>query len=64
MKIVLADRIHELANKHGSLRAVASALGVDVGYLSRLYRGEKNNPGEALLRKLKLRRVVTYEPTP
>lgn len=64
--MTLADRIHELSNKHGSLRAMAKVLGVDAGYLSRLYHGQKNNPGTALLRKLKLRRIVTvtYESKP
>jgi hypothetical protein len=38
-------------------------LQVDQGYLYCLLRGGKDNPGDTLLRKLKLRRVVTYERT-
>jgi transcriptional regulator with XRE-family HTH domain len=59
--MTLADRIAELVEQHGSLRAVARVLGVDPGYLSRLQSGEKVDPGLLLLRHMKLRRVVTYE---
>lgn len=57
---VLQQRIRELAERHGSIRAAARVLEVDHAYLYRLSTGEKDDPGEALLRKLKLRRVVTY----
>lgn len=60
---LLQQRISELASQHGSLRAAARVLQVDAGYLSRLQSGEKNDPGEELLRKLRLRRVVTFEAT-
>ncbi len=56
---VLQARIDELAAKHGGLRAAARVLSVDAAYLSRLRNGTKNNPSPVLLRKLKLRRVVT-----
>lgn len=62
---MLQERIMALVHQHGGLRPAARALGVDHVYLWRLMRGEKNNPSEALLRKLKLRRIVTvkYEST-
>jgi len=59
----LSDFIqYVLVPQHGSLRAVARVLDVDPGYLSRLKSGDKGDPGEALLRRMKLRRVVWYEP--
>ena len=57
---LLRQRIDELAAKHGSLRAAARVLQVDHAYLSRLRSGEKDDPGESVLRKLGLLRVVTY----
>lgn len=56
----LRGRIQELAKRHGTLRAVARVLEIDAGYLSRLQDGLKTEPSEAVLRKLGLRRVVTY----
>lgn len=56
----LRNAINALAGKHGSLRAAARVLRVDAGYLSRLRNGSKTEPSAALLRKLGLRRVVTY----
>jgi transcriptional regulator with XRE-family HTH domain len=60
--VTLAERIEQLVGQHGSLRAVARVTEIDVGYLSRLREGEKFNPEKATLRRLGLRRVVTYEP--
>jgi len=60
---VLQERIAELAEQHGSLRAAARVLECDAGYLSRLQSGEKDNPEDWLLRRMGLRRVVTYERT-
>ena len=57
---VLQDRIAELIEQHGSLRAAASVLECDPGYLSRLQSGEKDDPGDQLVRRMKLRRVVSY----
>ena len=42
--MTLQDRIDELVQQHGSLRAVARVTEIDVGYLSRLRTGEKVNP--------------------
>ena len=55
------DRIEELVQQHGSLRAVARVTEIDVGYLSRLRSGEKVNPEKDKLHRLDLRRVVSYE---
>ena len=57
----LAYRIGQLVQQHGSLRAVARVTEIDVGYLSRLRAGEKVNPEKDKLRRLGLRRVVSYE---
>jgi hypothetical protein len=57
----LAERIDELVKQHGSLRAVSRVLEVDVAYLHRLKVGDKTEPGDTLLRRMKLRRVVSYE---
>ena len=59
--MTLPDRIDELVQQHGSLRAVARVTEIDVGYLSRLHSGEKENPEKEKLRRLGLRRVVSYE---
>lgn len=57
----LQTRIAELIEQHGSLRAAARVLMTDAGHLSRLGSGEKDNPGDTLLRRMGLRRVVTFE---
>jgi hypothetical protein len=59
--VTLQDRIDELVAQHGSLRAVARVTEIDAGYLSRLRTGEKVNPEKDKLRRLGLRRVVTFE---
>lgn len=59
--MTLQDRIDELVAQHGSLRAVARVTEIDVGYLSRLRTGYKANPEKDKLRRLGLRRVVTFE---
>ena len=59
--MTLSERIDELADKHGGLRAVARVLEIDQAYLWRLRCGKKTEPSEAVLRKLGLRRIVRYE---
>lgn len=59
--MTLQDRINELVAQHGSLRAVARVTEIDAGYLSRLRSGEKANPDKDKLRRLGLRRVVSFE---
>jgi AraC-like DNA-binding protein len=61
MPVTLAERINELATQHGSLSALARVMRCSPPYLCRLRAGVTNNPGDAVLRKLGLRRVVTYE---
>jgi hypothetical protein len=61
MMNLLQRRIWELVDRHISMRATARVLKVDHAYLSRLATGEKDNPSDALLRKLGIRRIVTYE---
>ena len=56
----IGERIDELVSQHGGLRAVALAIDVDVGYLSRLRAGKKTNPSRKTLRKLGLTEVITY----
>ena len=59
---LLQDRIAAAVARHGSYRAAGRVLMVSPSYLCRLATGEKDDPSPALLRKLKLRRVVTFEP--
>ena len=57
----LAERIAELTERHGSLRAASRVIGVDASYLSRLASGEKEHPLKPILDKLGLRQVVSYK---
>lgn len=59
--MTLTERIEQLVAQHGSLRAVSRVTEIDAGYLSRLRSGEKVNPEKDKLRRLGLRRVVSYE---
>ena len=59
--MTLDERIDQLVQQHGSLRAAARVTELDAGYLARLRSGEKVNPSAECLRKLGLRRVVTFE---
>jgi len=61
MSGVIAERIQELTARHGSLRAAARVLKVSPAYLSRLSRNEKEHPSDEFLRKLGIRRTITYE---
>lgn len=54
--------VDALIAKHGGLRAAARAIQINYAYLSRLRSGEKTNPTAATLRKLGLKKVVTYAP--
>lgn len=57
----LTDRIAELVSQHGSLRAAARVIEIDVGYLSRLASGEKSRPKAEFLRRMGLKAVIDYE---
>ncbi len=60
--VTLAERIGELVTLHGSLRKVAEAVELDVGYLSRLLAGDKARPSKAVLQRMGLRAVLVYYP--
>lgn len=51
---IYKQRVDELAEVYGSIRAVGKALNIDHAYLHRLCTGEKRNPSDATLRKLGL----------
>jgi hypothetical protein len=55
----IPQRISQLVDRHGSLRAAARAISLDVGYLSRLKSGEKYNPSARVLKKLGIKKVVS-----
>ena len=61
LNVGLEGRIRELETQHGGLRPAARVLDCDVAYLLRLRNGEKKNPSDAMLEKMGLKRVVTYE---
>lgn len=61
--ITLRQRVDELIQQHGTLRATARVLMTDCGYLHRLRAGEKTEPGDPLLRRMGLREVRLYERT-
>jgi len=57
----LKERINQLVRVHGSLRAVARATEIDIGYLSRLRSGKSREPGLQVLERLGLYKIVGYE---
>ena len=59
--MTLHDRVIQLVEKHGSLRAAARAIQVEVSYLSRLGSGEKDSPSSEVLRRMGLRQITSYE---
>ena len=61
MDVSIPERIAQLIERHGTLRAVARVLDVNASYLSRLASGEKDAPSDLLLKRMGLKRVVTYE---
>ena len=60
--LTIPQVIDALVARHGSLRKAARVVQVNYAYLSRLRSEEKTEPTDAVLKKLGLRRVVTYEP--
>lgn len=56
----LKERCEALIEKHGGLRAAARAVDVERSYFYRMATGQKDNPSSAVLRKLGLRREITY----
>ena len=59
----LIQAVERVIAKHGGLRKAARAIDVNFAYLWRLKAGKKTNPSARILRKLGLKRQVTYEPT-
>jgi hypothetical protein len=59
--MTLFQSIEELISLHGSLRAAARVKKMDAGYLCRLHAGVTKEPSARTLRKLGLKRVVSYE---
>jgi hypothetical protein len=57
---VLRQRLDELVERHGGVRAVGRVFGVTGAYISRLRSGEKIWPDDSLLKKMGLRRTVIY----
>lgn len=52
--------IERLVKQHGGLRRAAEAVGINAPYLCRLRYGERKNPSERVLKKLGIKRVVSY----
>jgi transcriptional regulator with XRE-family HTH domain len=65
---LVANRCRELVAAHGGQRSAARALGLDVGYFSRLLNGTKQNPSDDVLNRLGMERMETFRsigpPTP
>jgi hypothetical protein len=59
--MTLQDRVRQLVELHGGLRAAELFTDLDAGYLRRLLDGEKINPKKYVLDRLGVRRVITYE---
>ncbi len=59
-RTTVSRRIEELAAQYGSVTEVANRLGVNAIYLHRLANGSKTSPSEDVIKKLGLRRIVSY----
>lgn len=60
---MLRKRVHEAIDLYGSVRAAAGQLGIDYTYLYRLSTGEREDPSDEMLKKLGLKRVITFVST-
>lgn len=58
---LVAQRVNELVQQYGSLRAAAKALACTAGHLSRIRSGKCTEVGNELLKRMGVRRVVHYE---
>lgn len=61
MPVELREHVKRLSRDFGGLRQLSKRVGLSAGYLSRISHGLKDEPSDATLIKLGLRRVVTYE---
>lgn len=52
--------VRQLCDEHGGLRAAARALKISAPYLSRIVNGKKVHPSDEVLKKLGIRKEVTY----
>lgn len=57
----LREHIEARIKEVGSLTALARVSGISVDYLGHMRAGRKTNPGNDLLKRLGIRRVVTFE---
>lgn len=57
---IVGEAVKAKVRQHGGLRPAGRAMGIDPAYLKRLRDGEKRDPSDDLLRKLGLRREVSY----
>ncbi len=58
---LIRRRVRELAEQFGNIRQAAVHLEINPKYLYSLRNGHKANPGDAILKKLGLRRVTYIE---
>jgi hypothetical protein len=57
---IVGQAIAAKVKQHGGLRPAGRAMGIDPAYLKRLKDGAKRDPSDELLRKLGLKREVSY----
>lgn len=60
---IIRARLRTLMIHHDvdTYRALGEKLGIDFGYLYHLANGTKTNPSDAILYKLGMKKVITYE---
>jgi len=61
---ILRERVEVIITEAGGLCAAAKMCGIGPEYLCRLRTGKKSAPRDGVLKKLGLKRVVTYERLP
>ena len=52
--------LYRLTEIHGSQTEAAQQCGIEKSYFSRLLSGEKEWPSDEVLRRMGLKRIVTY----
>ena len=60
----LSRCVNLLAVRHGGIRPLARAAGLDASYVLRLRTGEKSEPSDETLAALGLTKVVAYKLIP
>ena len=56
----LSGAVSVAVRRHGGVRATERATGVDAGYISRMMRGQKNNPSDETLAALGIGTTKRY----